>query len=168
MRNLQHFISNSPWDAGAVMRRAASDTDKLFRENEEKTGSLTDESGMKKQGKKSVGVARQYPGSSGKAGNGQAGVSASPVQGDKAGITGTRLYLPGERTDDRRRCREAGIPGDKTVFRTGCGSASDTVLCAGRQGTGSERVGGDGLCGHDPKLRYGPDDAGEFWLPDIH
>lgn len=57
MQNLRHFISNSPWDSGAVMRRAASDTDKLFRENEEKTGLLIDESGMKKQGKKSVGAA---------------------------------------------------------------------------------------------------------------
>lgn len=168
MQNLQHFISNSPWDAGAVMRRVASDTDKLFRENEEKTGLLIDESGMKKQGKKSVGVARQYLGSSGKVGNGQAGVFASPVQGDKVVIIGTRLYLPDERTDDRKRCREAGIPEDKTVFRTECELASDMVLCAGRQGTGFGWVGGDGLYGHDSELRYGPDDAGEFCLPDIH
>jgi SRSO17 transposase len=42
------------------------------------------------------------------------------------------------------------------------------ILCAGRQGTGFEWVGGDGLYGHDSKLRYGPDDAGEFYLPDIH
>ncbi len=168
MQNLQHFISNSPWDSGAVMRRVASDTDKLFRENEEKTGLLIDESGMKKQGKKSVGVARQYLGSSGKADNGQVGVFASLVQGDKVGIIDTRLYLPDERTDDRKRCRNAGIPEDRTVFRTGCESGPEMILCAGRQGTGSERVGGDGLYGHDSELRYGPDDAGEFCLPDIH
>ena len=83
MRNLHHFISNSPWDAEAVMRKVASDTDSLFRENGEKTGLLTDEPGWKKQGKKSAGVARQYLGNLGKAGNGQAGVFASPVQGDR-------------------------------------------------------------------------------------
>ena len=80
MQNLQHFISNSPWDSEAVMRRVASDTDKLFRENKEKTGLLIDESGWKKQGKKSVGVARQYLGSSGKVDNGQVGVFLSLVQ----------------------------------------------------------------------------------------
>jgi SRSO17 transposase len=168
MRNLQHFISNSPWDAESVMKRVASDTDKVFRKNEEKTGLLTDESGWKKQGKKSVGVARQYPGSSGKVDNGQAGVFSSLVQGDKAGIIGTRLYLPAERTDDRKRCREAGIPEDKTVFETGCESGSDMILSAGREGIGFERVGGDGFYGNDSELRYGPDDAGECYIPDIH
>ncbi len=123
---------------------------------------------MKKQGKKSVGVARQYLGSSGKVGNGQVGMFASPEQGDKAGIIDTRLYLPDKWTGDRKRCRNAGIPEDKIVFKTECELASDMVLCAGRQGIGSEWVGGDGLYGHDSKLRYGPDDAGEFYLLDIH
>ncbi len=168
MRNLHHFISNSPWDAGAVMKRVASDTDRLFKENKEKTGLLIDESGWKKQGKKSVGVARQYPGNSGKVGNGQVGVSASLVQGDKVGIIDARLYLPEERTDDRERCRKAGIPGDKMFFMTRSGLGLETILHAGRQGIGFGWVGGDGFYGHDPKLRYTPDDAGEFYLPDVH
>lgn len=168
MQNLRHFISNSPWDSGAVMRRVASDTDKLFKENEEKTGLLIDESGIKKQGKKSVGVARQYLGSLGKVDNGQVGVFASLVQGDKVGIIDTRSYLPDEWTDDKKRCRNAGIPEDKIVFKTKCELGLDMILCARRQGIGFEWVGGDGLYGHDSKLRYGPDDAGEFYLPDIH
>lgn len=168
MRNLQHFISNSPWDAESVMKRVASDTDKVFRKNEEKTGLLIDESGWKKQGKKSVGVARQYSGSLGKVDNGQVGVFVSLVQGDKAGIIGTRLYLPAERTDDRKRCREAGIPEDNIVFKTGCESGSDMILSAGREGIGFEWVGGDGFYGNDSELRYGPDDAGECYIPDIH
>ncbi len=168
MRNLQHFISSSPWDAEAVVRRAASDTDKLFRENGEKTGLLVDESGRRKQGKKSVGAARRYPGSLGKADNGQVGVFAGLVQGDKAGMIGTRLCLPAERTDDRKRCIGAGIPEDKTVPETECESGSETVLSAGREGIIPEWAGGGGFYGNDPELRYGPDDAGEFYIPDIH
>jgi SRSO17 transposase len=168
MQNLQHFISNSPWDAEAVMRRVASDTDKLFMDNKEKRGLLIDESGWKKHGKKSVGVARQYLGSLGKVDNGQVGVFVSLVQGDKVGIIDTRLYLPAEWTDDRKRCMEAGIPEDKIVFKTKCELGLDMILCARKHGIGFEWVGGDGFYGHDSKLRYGLDDAGEFYLFDIH
>jgi len=153
MQNLHHFISNSPWDAGAVMKRVASDTDRLFKENKEKTGLLTDESGWRKQGKKSVGVARQYSGNSGKVDNGQVGVFASLVQGDKVGIIDARLYLPEEWTDDRERCRKAGIPEDKMFFRTESGLGLEMILHAGRHGIGFGWVGGDGFYGHDPKLR---------------
>ncbi len=168
MQNLQHFIGSSPRDAEAVMRRVASDTDKLFRENGEKTGLLTDESGWKKQGRKSAGVARQYSGSLGKADNGQAGVFLSPAQGNKAGITGTRLYLPAEWTDDRKRCIGAGIPEDKTVFKTKCEPGLDMILSLRREGIRFERAGGGGFYGNDSKLRYGPDDAGGFYILDIH
>jgi SRSO17 transposase len=168
MQNLQHFISNSPWDADAVMRRVASDTDKLFRENGEKTGLLIDESGWKKQGKKSVGVARQYLGSLGKVDNGQVGVFLSLVNGDKVGIINTRLYLPAEWTDDRKRCIKAGIPEDKIVFKTKCELGLEMVLSARREGIRFEWLGGDGFYGNDSKLRYGLDDAGEFYILDIH
>lgn len=50
---------------------------------------------------------------------------------------------------------------------TESGSGSEMILHAGRHGTDSERVGGDGFYGHDPELRYAPDDAGEFCLPDV-
>ena len=74
---------------------------------------MTDESGRKKQGKKPAGAARQYPGSPGKAENGHVSVSACPAQGDRTGITDAGSCLPGERADDRKRRREAGIPGDR-------------------------------------------------------
>ena len=42
-------------------------------------------------------------------------------------------------------------------FMTESGSGSEMILHAGRHGTDSERVGGDGFYGHDPELRYAPD-----------
>lgn len=168
MQNLRHSVSNSPWDADAVMRQIASDTDRLFKENQEKIGLVIDESGWKKQGKKSVGVARQYLGSLGKVDNGQVGVFVSLVQGDKVGITDTRLYLPAEWTDDRKRCMEAGIPEDKIVSETKCELGSEMIPSARSEGIGFGWVGGDGFCGNDSELRYGLDDAGEFYILDIH
>jgi SRSO17 transposase len=53
---IQHFISESPWDARAGFDRVACDTSKLF-EYYEHVGLLIDESAHRKKGKDSVGVA---------------------------------------------------------------------------------------------------------------
>jgi SRSO17 transposase len=151
------------------MRKIASDISLLFiKENNGKTGLLIDESGWRKQGKKSVGVSRQYLGSIGKADNGQVGVFLSLVQADKVGIIDARLYLPCERTDDIKRCAEAGIPEEKIVFKTKGQLASEMISGAGKRGIRYDWVGGDGFYGHDSKLRYGLYDEGQFYVPDIH
>lgn len=73
---------------------------------------VVDETGFPKQGRHSAGVARQYSGTLGKIGNCQIGVFlryASP-QGH-VGLDRAR-YLPKAWTDDRARCRPAGIAAD--------------------------------------------------------
>ena len=77
---LQHFISNSPWDSFAVMDAVAEkvSTTLSLKTNEAIsigcTGLVLDESGWEKSGKKSVGVTRQYIGQVGKVANGQVAV----------------------------------------------------------------------------------------------
>jgi SRSO17 transposase len=117
-QNLHHFISESPWEWEPVIERIGSDLDAMFRKRPERIGLLIDESGWKKAGKYSVGVARQYLGSLGKVDNGQVAVFASLVQGDKVGIINTRLYLPESWTSDRKRWEKAGIPQDRMIFHT--------------------------------------------------
>ena len=168
MQNLNHFISNSPWDSEAVMEKVAKDTNELFIKNNGKTGLLVDESGCKKQGKKSVGVSRQYIGNLGKIDNGQVGVFVSLVQGDKVGIINSRLYLPEEWTSDEARCLEAGIPKEKIEFHTKPELALEMVRSARGQGLSFDWVGGDGLYGHDSKFRYALDDDEEFYVLDVH
>lgn len=80
---LQHFISEPPWDSFGVMESASEKVQATLRlsmeELESKVSSLgllLDESGWEKSGKKSVGVARQYIGQLGKVANGQVGVFA--------------------------------------------------------------------------------------------
>ena len=168
MQNLHHFVSESPWEWEPVIERIGRDLDRVYRQSPERTGLLIDESGWRKAGKRSVGVARQYLGSLGKVDNGQVAVFASLVQGDKVGILNTRLYLPESWTADRNRCEQAGIPEDKTTFRTKPELALEMVRAVRRQGIHYQWVGGDGLYGHDSKFRYALDDDGEHYVLDVH
>jgi SRSO17 transposase len=118
MQNLHHFVSVSPWDWEPMLERIGKDLDRLFRQCPERTGLLIDESGWRKAGKQSVGVARQYLGSLGKVENGQVAVFASLIQGERVGLFNTRLYLPEAWTTDRTRCEHAGIPKAKQTFQT--------------------------------------------------
>jgi SRSO17 transposase len=168
MQNLHHFVSVAPWEWEPIIERIGSDLDRLFRQSPERTGLLIDESGWKKAGKRSVGVARQYLGSLGKVDNGQVAVFASLVQGDKVGLINTRLYLPESWTSDRKRCKQAGIPQDKMAFWTKPELALEIVRAVRKQGLQYQWVGGDGLYGHDSKFRYALDDDGEHYILDVH
>jgi SRSO17 transposase len=54
-QSLQHFVTNSPWDARPVMNQVAMDADSLF-EGSLDTGLIIDETSFPKSGKKSVAV----------------------------------------------------------------------------------------------------------------
>src|SRR5207237_10763911 len=71
---------------------------------------VVDETGFLKKGKKSVGVARQYSGTAGRRENCQMGVFLSYASAKGHAFIDRALYLPEEWTQDRVRCREAGVP----------------------------------------------------------
>ena len=106
---LQHFISNSPWDSFAVMGQVAKklvatlSTDASGRPCGTPLGLVLDESGWEKSGKKSVGVSRQYIGQVGKVANGQVAVFAALSNGEQVGLLQGRLYLPHEWAEDKER-----------------------------------------------------------------
>ena len=75
---MQHFISDSPWDDSSIIEKLKRDVLTLLGDQDD--GALIiDESGIEKQGKMSVGVARQYCGRLGKVENCQVGVSMPTV-----------------------------------------------------------------------------------------
>jgi len=78
---------------------------------------VIDPSGVLKQGKASVGVARQWCGRAGKVDNCQVGVYLGYVTSKEHALVDTRLYLPKEWTKDKQRCKRAGIP-EEVRFRT--------------------------------------------------
>jgi SRSO17 transposase len=75
---------------------------------------VADETGFLKKGTKSAGVQRQYSGTAGRIENCQLGVFLTYVTGTGRALIDRELYLPASWTEDRDRCRDAGINDDVT------------------------------------------------------
>jgi SRSO17 transposase len=112
---LQKFIGQKPWEWQPMLSELARQVGAALGEAD---GVLVfDPSGVLKQGKGSVGVARQWCGRAGKVDNCQVGVYLGYVTRKEHALVDTRLYLPVEWTKDKKRCRRAGIP-KEIRFRT--------------------------------------------------
>lgn len=105
---LQKFIGQKPWQWQPMIGELARQIGSALGEAD---GVLVfDPSGVLKQGKASVGVARQWCGRAGKVDNCQVGVYLGYVSRKEHALVDTRLYLPKEWTKDKKRCKRAGIP----------------------------------------------------------
>ena len=164
---LQHFVTNSPWDERAVLNRVAADGDKLLGGKDDSC-LLIDETSFVKKGQKSVGVARQYCGRTGKIDNCQVAVFAALVSEDKSLPIDFRLYLPKEWTDDVPRCLAAGIPAEKILFRSKCQQAIEMVKGAKENGVRFKWVGADAGYGKDPGFLGDLFDLGLAFVVDVH
>src|SRR5262249_32096709 len=71
---------------------------------------LIDETSAAKSGHRTPGVQRQYLGCLGKVENGIVTVHLGVCRGRYQALLDGDLYLPESWSDDRRRCRQAGIP----------------------------------------------------------
>ena len=169
---LQHFISNSPWDSQAVMKSVAEKVQATLSQEVSRPdvssslGLLIDESGWEKSGKKSVGVARQYIGQVGKVANGQVGVFASLSNGEQVGLVQGRLYLPQEWVDDKKRCDKAGIPESEQIYRTKPELAVEILKTLPEQ-IKYDWVGGDCIYGNSLALRQYLYDKKQAFVLDV-
>jgi SRSO17 transposase len=108
---LQKFIGQKPWEWQPLIGELVKQIGTALGEAD---GVLVfDPSGVLKQGKASVGVARQWCGRAGKVDNCQVGIYLGYVTRKEHALVDTRLYLPEEWTKDKKRCKRAGIP--KTI-----------------------------------------------------
>jgi len=164
---IQHFISESPWDAADLMEQVGSDVSSTFH-GHEKVGLLIDESAHVKKGEKSVGVAKQYCGRLGKVENCQVGVYAFLSSQKHASMVDYRLFLPEQWCEDEKRCRKAGVPEDKMVFKTKLQLALEMVRSQRAAGIRFDWVGADGLYGHDYDFQKALDQDGELFVLDVH
>jgi SRSO17 transposase len=108
---LHHFIGGSPWASApleAVLRREA---DRLVGGPDAVL--VVDDTALPKQGRHSVGVARQYCGCLGKRANCQVLVSLTMARAEVPVPVGLRLFLPAVWTDDPERCARAGVPEER-------------------------------------------------------
>lgn len=104
---LQQFVNQSPWEHEAVLFRLRQQ----MRRRIDAPGVLVlDDTSLPKQGRHSVGVARQYCGALGKIANCQSIVTWHWAAPDLHWPLAARLYLPAAWTDDPIRMTRAGVP----------------------------------------------------------
>ena len=146
----QHLLGRADWVADTLRDRLRPYvTDYLA--NPDAVG-VIDETGFRKKGRHSAGVARQYSGTAGRIENCQIGVFLTYASLHGHTLIDRELYLPKEWIDDRARCRKAGIP-DERVFATKPVLARQMLERAFEAGVMLAWVTGDSVYGDDRALR---------------
>ena len=113
---------------------------------------VLDETGFLKKGQHSAGVARQYSGTAGKVENCQIGVFLGYASPLGHVLLDRELYLPVAWTQERERCRQAGIPADRG-FATKPQLACQMLARALAARVPARWVTGDCVYGNDRRLR---------------
>jgi SRSO17 transposase len=105
---LQHFVASPAWDDAPLRRVLAGKADALVGGPDAVL--VVDDTALPKQGRLSVGVARQYCGALGKRANCQVLVSLTLARGEVPVPVGLRLFLPATWAADPDRCTRARVP----------------------------------------------------------
>jgi SRSO17 transposase len=147
---LQHLLRRALWDPDAVRNELrAYVTEHL---GEPTAVLVIDETGFLKKGRHSAGVARQYSGTAGRVENCQIGVFLTYASRHGHVLLDRELYLPKEWTDDRDRCRQAGVPEDRRLT-TKPQLAQRMLARAFAASVPEAWVAGDSVYGDDRRLR---------------
>jgi SRSO17 transposase len=148
---MQRLLNFSPWDEDASRDAVARYVAR--RMGDPAAVLVLDETGFLKKGRMSAGVSRQYTGTAGRIENCQVGVFAAYVTPDGGrALIDRELYLPEGWTDDRDRCRAAGI-GDDVQFATKPELGRTMVERVVEAGIPFSWVTADEVYGGNPKLR---------------
>jgi SRSO17 transposase len=146
----QHLLGRADWKPDALRDRLRSYvTDYL---SDVDAVGVIDETGFLKKGIQSAGVARQYSGTAGRVENCQIGVFLAYASDLGQTLLDRELYLPKAWTDDRERCRRAGIP-DQRAFTTKPALAQQMLERTFAADVLLAWVTGDSVYGDDRKLR---------------
>ena len=116
-QSLHHLVADAPWSDQEVLEQVRQQVLPAMQKHGPVVAWIIDDTGFPKQGKHSVGVARQYCGQLGKSDNCQAAVSLSVSTWHSSLPMAWRLYLPEVWCQDAERCQQAGVPEGMT-FQT--------------------------------------------------
>ncbi|MGH3593065.1 MAG: IS701 family transposase [Pseudonocardiaceae bacterium] len=147
---MQRLLSTTDWDPDAV--RDDLRTYVVDHLGDSRGVLIVDETGFLKKGTRSAGVARQYSGTAGRIENCQIGVFLTYATPAGRTFLDRELYLPKAWTDDRQRCRAAGI-GDGVEFATKPELAMRMLRRAHAAGVPATWVTGDEVYGQHSGLR---------------
>jgi SRSO17 transposase len=165
-RVLQRFLTEARWIDAAVTRRLQQELAPHLLHPDAVWA--VEESSVPKQGKKSVGVARQYCGALGKKANCQVGVFLAYVSPRGRALVDKRLYLPREWTDDPIRCAAAGVPEGEREYQSKTQIALALLQRAQAWGQLTAKwVTGDDAYGQAPEFRDGVAAAGVRYVLEV-
>jgi SRSO17 transposase len=116
-QSLHHLVADAPWNDQEMLAEVRRQVLPSMQKHGPVVAWIVDDTGFPKQGKHSVGVARQYCGQIGKHDNCQAAVSLSVSTWSSSLPIAWRLYLPEVWTQDTERRQQAGIP-EEIEFET--------------------------------------------------
>jgi SRSO17 transposase len=150
-QSLLHFVGQSGWDDGALLRAVR---DWVLPKLGAIEAWIVDDTGFPKKGKHSVGVTRQYCGQLGKQDNCQVAVTLSVATAQASLPIDYRLYLPEVWAADAARRGKAGVPVDE-VLRTKPEIALSQIRTAVEDGVAPGVVLADAGYGADTEFRSG-------------
>ena len=151
-QRLQGLLTAIDWDEDDLNRQRVQDMLRLPTEGD---GVLIfDDAGFAKQGRCSVGVARQYSGTLGKVGNCQVTVNCHYAERTVAWPVATRLYLPKSWAHDAGRRAKAKVP-EEVTFQTKPQIALDLLDRALEWGVRCACVTADADYGDNPNFLDG-------------
>ena len=151
-RSMQRFLTEARWSDDTVIGRLQEYL--APRLGHAEAVWVLDGSDIPKQGRKSVGVARQYCGRLGKVANCQAGMFLAYVSPLGRSLVDKGLYLPESWTSDPGRCAAAGVPEERRSYRSKTELALELLERA--LGLGHLKAGwvaGDDAFGMSPSFR---------------
>ena len=165
-RVLQRFLTEAKWDDAAVTEALQGYLGPRLAHPEAVWA--IDDSGFPKQGKQSVGVARQYCGALGKIANCQVGVFLAYVSPRGRALVDKRLFLPQEWTQDPQRCAEAGVPVAEQAYQSKTEIARSLLRRAKAAGhLWAGWVTGDDAYGQEPDFREAVEKEGFLYVLEV-
>ena len=163
-RTLQQFLSRAAWDDSLMTDRLAQI---VARDHGHPMSlGIIDETSDPKKGRKTPGVKRQWCGANGKVDNCVVTVHLSYAAGDFHALLNGELFLPQEWSDDRERCREAGIT-DELIHRPKWQLALELRDRAVASGVRLEWLTADEGYGEVPEFHFALDDRGQRYVLEV-
>jgi SRSO17 transposase len=158
---MQRLLYRAPWDAETARDRLQEFVIERFGDPE--GIGVLDETGIPKQGIRSVGVQKQYCGAVGKIETCQVATLLTYATARGPVFLDRRLFLPEEWCGDRGRRARAHVPED-VRFQTKPQQARAMLEHAAQQGVPLRWVTGDSVYGDSPELRAAIEAHGYWYV----
>lgn len=164
-RTLQQFLSTYNWDEEAMRRKVRSIVSRAY--SDPQAVAVIDETSFNKQGRKTVGVKRQWCGHTGKIDNCVQTVHMTYVAREFATIIDSDLYLPEEDwCNDNARRAEAKVP-DEVAFRTKWEIALEMLQRSKSEGISIRWVTADELYGRATEFLAGVEALEKLYVCEV-